>query len=237
METLFLESVLAVTGCIQPEFDDKTVAKAMELADKQAKRLTRWLVAPTLNPFELPRQYKDADKLWEQVGRPVQLDATMQLDVVPAQEYQLMLTAARKAVAGKYPLAFSKDLLQDWPLPPSEDQIQDWYAFVGIVEDEDRVLDEIEMGTITPELVEFFRQTYPARYQALKDAVDTVLIDFNAKGIQLHQDAESTMEIFMGLAHEPGLEIAPEEPQEPAVGNVKLEPEGAQTSAERSAQK
>lgn len=230
-----IEALVAVTGVIKPTVTDAKIEKSFVLVEKLKKRLRAWILKPEIRPWEMPTQH-DPAKLFESLGRPRDFsEEAAELGTHDAVEYSNKVAAVRASLVKRYPLSVSKDYLDDTIFPPSEDEAQDWLALVAVVDEEDRLLDEVEMTTLMPEQVNIFRENFPSIYAALTETVDDAIVEVNTKKIELVEEVETVLQTLLGTGQAQGPNVEPEEKEPARKGNTKLKAEAQQTLTERLA--
>lgn len=243
MTTEPLEALLACTGLLNPKVTDAKVEASFELVDRLTRRLARWVLKPELKPWALPfgtddtehPQSTTAEKLYTKLGRPVRALEVEELSPEESQTFAAMASAARAAVVKLYPVAAPSDYLADLVFPLSPDEAQDFLAVVAVVDDPNRFLDEVEMGTLMPEQVSLFRLVYPSLYASLVNAVDDAIIDINTRKQDLDEGVETVLQVLLDTGQFPG--VVPPAPEEkaPALAKVKLGSDDQKTLTERLA--
>ena len=234
-ELAAIEALAATAGIIKPKLTPKAVQQSFALPGKLSDRLGKWILQPTLRPFELPPP-RDHAEVFEALGREYSADESEAIGGPhDAYEFALKVQECRSTLVQRYPIAFARDKLQDLPLPPSDDEAQDWLALVSVIEDEYRILDEIEMGTLTPEQVGIYRLLCPELYKALIETANEAIIELNAQQLALAEDVETTLEILMSTGRVPPITIEPPQEGKPPA-DASLKGDAAATQSERSEQ-
>lgn len=236
-----LECLMGVVGIISPEVKENSVEKAVRLHESMRRRLTKWVASPDLTTWQMPLANKDgeqpdATKLVAKLNHPS--DFTAQLhDMHEAVELQAMISDARALMVRRWPDVVAKDALDDTIFQPGEDEQQDWLAELAVVDGPERLALEIEMGTLTPNLVKVFRLSYPEWYAELA-ADANAAIDAATAGStrQLEEAAEVIMQVFLETGQVAGApDKAPDEGEEPpGDGGTKLRSDAAKSPSERA---
>lgn len=230
-----IEQLSACCGIANPRVTEKTIQDAFLLPERLAKRLSKWVGSSKTIAWKLPKQY-DPDDLLNKLGTPAVFEDILP-DVFDAQALDMRISEIRKALVMKYPVKSTADFLDDSILPPSDDEIQDWLALVSIADDESRILDEVEMGTLMPEQVSFYREHYPGLYQTLREVADAAIIDVNSSGKELTDDVESTLQIFLATGQADKPKAVSEDKPEAPKRQIDISAAGQQTARERTASK
>jgi hypothetical protein len=233
-DLLALESLVAIAGVIAPKVTEAKIEASFRLSSRLARRLDKWMKTPDLRAFELPRD-RDAQKTFDSLGSKYDIEPPVE-NAFDAVEFSAKVQECRTELVSRFPISYARDKLQDLPLPLSPDEEQDWLADVSMIEDETRVLDEIEMGTITAGQVELYRKLFPNLYEFLALTAEDVVIEFNGKGESLSEVVETTMEIFLNQWRvKPAQAQDGSAPQESVPGpDVKLSGDTTATQSERA---
>lgn len=226
-----IEQVVAACGVIKPKVTEATLKKAYELPDKLKKRVRDWVIKPEIAEFSIPKQH-DVEKLLNVLGTPAALEP-MVTDPFEAQAIDAKIAEVRGALVKKLPVASTPDFLDDTVLPLSDDEKQDWLALVSIADESERILDEVEMATLMPEQVAFYKEQFPTLYQEIFDAANEAIVEVNSKGKELTDDVESTLQILLATGQaDKAKALSPDAAPAPK-RKVDLSTEGQETSREK----
>lgn len=220
MSPLEMESLIAATGVVNPDVKAGDIEKAATIVEKLTGRLRRWILSPKTVEFELPKQH-DAEKLWDRLGSTTTQVPPL-LDVHDATEYAAQVDAIRARLVKAYPVIVGHDKLDDAVLPPSEDEQQDWLASVAVIDVWDWLVFETETLEVMPEQVAMYRECFPALYAELAAAANGAISEVNAKGEELTDECESTLQILLETGQEPSAEQPEVEKQAPTSKKVDL---------------
>lgn len=232
-ETAAIEALVSIAGVIKPVVTESKVERSFDLPDKLVKRLVKWMIDPVLRPFELPPE-RDHEKLFNVLGSPYSAPPDALTSGYDVLEFEAKVQECRSQLVDKYPVQFARDKLQDIPLELSTDEAQDWLALVSIIEDEFRIVDEIEMGTLLATQVDLYKAAFPEMYSHMAQSANDVIVEMSAAGRQLHPVVESTIEVFLNEWRVSPVETAAEDEQPPERSQVKLSSERAKTQTERT---
>jgi hypothetical protein len=198
-----IELVAATCGVVKPKVTEATLKRAFDLPEKLAKRLHSWVLNPEITEFLLPEQH-DSDKLFDILGTPATFPDLV-ADPFEANALDMKIAEMRAMLVKRYPVVSTPDFLDDSLLPASDDEKQDWLALVAVCDDSSRLVDEVAMGSLMPEQVEVYKESFPGLYQELFNAAEDAIVEVNARGEELTDDAESTLQILLqtGQADKP----------------------------------
>lgn len=239
--SLDAELLLAVTGVFPRRAITIEDARAAEGAFMTwGGRLRRWVGNDEQAPFELPKD-RDLTKTLDQLAHkltPQEMAAVTEnlTDAGMEADYQLALLGARKYLLDRWPATNVDTAAGPRPMPLPQDEADEVLSLVAVVDDPDRVIDEVEMQSLTPSQAEAFRAVYPALSQALLAGLRVAIIQKGPKWAP-SPDREDVFRTLAGLEPEAAI-ITPEQQESPPAqaGPLKLEQsiKGTQTQAQQT---
>jgi hypothetical protein len=233
--------------------DADTQDAATTLLQTYEKRLGKWVRGTEVKPWKPPKP-RDLQKTREQVQAPLPesvqaelVKGLLPIDPALAVQYQADLLRARDTLSGGYPLETLGSVMGPEEFAPAWDKAQRWLAVVAVVEDPDRILDEIESGALEPAQVSGFRTVYPSLWTELYAFLMRELASMRAESMRaqasgkpattLPNDRETTIRLFGETGFSTPLKLeAPEKKEEPPPPKPKAEGTAAseqQTQSER----
>lgn len=235
------DALLVITGLFPTAITPKEHAASQGVPDTWAKRLRSWARDEEQKPFKYVEQ-KDVDKLFDKLAKPpVELEVEGWFqgvgdDVPELQgEFFASLTSSRAYLVNAWP-SFNLDSASGpKTLPLSYDDAAEMWSLIQILDDPDRVLDEMDSRTLTPSQALAFRENFPDLYGHANEVIDAALIDKRAKNddFDLGWERESVLNTFRGKPPEEPIKAPPPPPA--PVQKLKIDPERTETQADVSA--
>lgn len=233
--------LLSVTGLFPDTITPKQHVASMGIAEIWTKRLTSWVRNEDPKPFEYVEQ-KDVDKLFDKLAKPpVELEVEGWFqgvgDDVPGLQGEFFagLTNSRAYLVNAWP-SFNVDSASGpKTLPLSYDDAAEMWSLIQVLDDPDRVLDEMDSRTLTPSQALAFRENFPDLYAHANEVLDTALIDKRSKNddFDLGWERESVLNTFRGKPPEEPIKAPPPPPAPDQ--KLKIDPERTETQADVSA--
>jgi hypothetical protein len=179
----------------------------------------------------LPKQH-DVDQLLDTLGTPATFP-----DLVPdpfdANALDIRIGEIRAMLVQKYPVAATPDFLDDSLLPASDDEKQDWLSLVAVCDDDERIIVETEMCSLMPEQVDVYREAFPGLYQTLVNVANDTIIEINARGEELTDDVESTLQVLLRTGQADKPKVLDAKGEDAPRRKVDLSASGQETPRER----
>lgn len=207
LTTLDIESLVAVTGCLNPTVSDGDIQKASELPSKLRAKVRTFIERQQVKPFEEPKQ-RDFKRTAEKIGSTVLSSAPM-LDAIDFASYDLKVNQCRKALVARLPSQGGRNPVDDLQYPLSMDEENDWFSLVDMFESSTSLTDEVSWTTLTPEQVSIYKENLPLLYTEVCNEANTAMTDMAAKGEELYDEVETTLQILLGHPHIPPIAIQP----------------------------
>jgi hypothetical protein len=232
--------LLAVSGVFPTEAITVEDARAAEGAlITWANRLRRWVGQDDQEPFTLPKD-RDPDKTLEKLARVMTSAETAVItadltDVDLEADYLTSLLAARRYLVDAWPSAVIETAAGQRPLPLSQDELDEILSLVAVVDDPDRVIDEVEMLTLTPSQAEAFRLNYPALSATLLGVLRVALTDRGARNKEWEPppEREDVIRTLAGLSPEAPIVIPDQISHDLPPLNLEKAISSTQTRAQR----
>lgn len=195
---------------------------ATAYTDAWPGRVTSWLRSAGVRKFKLPPN-SDVALVRSQLERP--LTETEQRDMVAGisdpllqAEFLATLNLARRFLSDGYPLQEVDTVLGvGVELDPAPDEAARWLAQVAVLEDPNRILDELEMGSLEQAQVLAFKAVMPALWAELWGYVQAELTAMRLEGVEaLPYDREAGVRTLGQLGWEAPVVVEQSPPPEEA---------------------
>jgi hypothetical protein len=245
------ELTVAVTGVLKPTaVDGDTSAAASTLLDTFDRRLRKWVRGTEGKPFE-PVKFRDLQQTRKLVQKPLPesvlqdlLKPLLVVDPAAAMDYQAVLLRARSFLDTSYPLETIDSVLGPEEMLPAPDKASRWLSVVAVIDDPERMIDEVEMGGPDPSQVAAFKACYPELHQALLSIVMSELASMLAQSMRsqasgkpaltLPYDREATVRLLGQVGFATPLDIPePKKDAPPEATGKSLDLEKDQAPGER----
>lgn len=236
------DCLLAVTGCFPKEITPRDHLASQAIPDAWSKRLTRWIKNGEQTPFKYTPP-KDLDKLFSQLAVPPnEIDVAGWIEGLGIEDAELQadyfmgLMRARSHVVAIWPKFSVETSAGPQILPLSYDDQHEVWAVIQVLDDPDRLLDEVEARTLTPSQALAFRTCYPDLYALADQALAAAMAEMRAKakGLQWDPGWEREAVINTLRGKPPEVPLAPPPPPAPPKVEVDVNSEREQTQAEVS---
>lgn len=232
---LTAEQRLMATGIISPRIREDAAQVAWP--ESAAGSIRRWLRGNEVKPFRLPPE-RDSKRTYEKLERvlmPSEAEAlVMGLDPADAAEFNAKLEGARTYLVAKYPMTQIDSVLGAEEMPLAFDEEERWLAEVAVLEDPERIVDELTMGSLEPAQAEAFHGALPELWQALYNIVADELTDMRESGRHdLPEDREAMVRILGLLPFEAPVMAKPTPPPAPPPTEKAPDLTAQQTPSER----
>lgn len=238
---LYAECLIATTGVLPDEVTDADKMAAETLPARFERRLRAWLGAPQ-GSFVYVAPPKDLGKLFDKIA---------------AEPMDAELAAWRAGIGQDVPelaalfeagIRRARDVLTDaWPrvvltgpegvrvLELENDDAEEAHSVWLVVNDPERVVQELEGYSLTDSQARAFREAFPALATFVREALEAGIASRRArsKAWELGEDREGVLRILFGLPPEAPL-IAPPTPAPPAAAKVNVDPERIRTQGQAS---
>jgi hypothetical protein len=227
--SLETDCILAVCGILSPVITPRTLAASQVIPHAWEKRLRRWVTAE-LKDFRYHAP-PDMERVWMKLATPLNqaelepLVAGLGLDPIAVADLWLDLTAARDYVTGVWPKFTVDTLAGPKILPLSADDTEEIGAVLGVLEDPERLLEEMEAHTLTASQVTGFKAAFPDLYDFANKAVDAEITERQAKNMEWSPgwEKEATLRVLRGSPPEDPVKPAPAPPAPPKQFKVDAE--------------
>jgi hypothetical protein len=235
------DSLLVVTGLFPKAISPQEHAASEAIPTTFAKRAARWVKNEELAEFKFVEPPKDFDKLFAKVAEPLtelEVEAwAMGLDpddLTLQLEFQSSLVGAREYLKNAWPAFNVEGAAGPKLLPLSFDDAAEVWSLFQVLNDPERVLDEMDSRTLTATQALAFRECLPDLYKLVDEAIVAELIEKRAKDddYSLGWERESVLNTLRGEPPEEPY-VPPPPPPEPE-GKLKLDPEREKTQEQVS---
>lgn len=234
------DCLLAITGLFPDGVTPREHAASVTVPDTWAKRLRKWVTAEQ-GPFTYVPPKRDMEKLFSQLVAPLDTNEVGQWiegigidDVELSVDYPTALMRARKYLADAWP-KFSVTAADGARiLPLSADEAEEMSSILQVLNDPEKVLDEMFSWTLTADQALAFRTCYPDLYAHADNAIVGRLTELRAKDPtwEMGVEKEAILNLLRG---QPPEEMPPPPPEPPTPAEkVKLDPDRDRTQAEVS---
>lgn len=217
------ETLVATTSVLVPSAPTpEAFFAAAAYTDAWPARVTAWLRGTGARKFTLPPN-SDVGLVRSQLERP--LTETEQRDLVAGiqdpllqAEFLATLNLARGFLSDGYPLQEVDTVLGvGVELDPAPDEAARWLAQVAVLEDPNRILDELEMGSLEQAQVLAFKATMPALWAELWSYVQAELTLMRQQGVEgLPYDREAGVRTLGQLGWDAPIVVEQSPPPEQA---------------------
>lgn len=240
--SLRAEMLLAETGVLRtvPVTRDDAIAGEAGLIQMQ-RRIASWCREqdPAPRPFKACRE-RDAEKthrrLAEQPTEQEHAEMTAEfVDPVLAIEWWEAREAARMYLVNARPKFALESATGEEVLPLSQDDAEEWLSLVDIVEDPMRVVEELEMFSLTPTQANAFKECFPQLFSICHAFALDTCTDMEAKKRRITWERDSVLRVFLGIAPTAKVEVqgSDQPPKEPEPQKIDLQSALTQTPAQR----
>lgn len=244
MSDLAIDCLLATVGLLPKEVTPAHKAAAAGLPDIFRERALAWWERDRKKFDDV--EVKAAEKLFDKIAvPPSQLEVKAWLDASGADDdveldLKLALTQARQLLVARW--APLRVILASFAGPRPQKMAIDDAAEVGslwaILNDRTRILDELDMGSLSPSQAEVYRDAYPALYEHLRMSLHEGAVKQTAKDPEWMPDEAQTVVLGMltGRAEGPlNYDAAPAAQESPTKPPKDLGAGSAATQADVSA--
>lgn len=223
------EAIVGVTGVLEPEpIDDGTLGAAAELTTPWQRRIKKWVRGKEIKPFARPRirDWKATRLQLETILTDTQRKSLVKplnkLDPALANDYLADLDRCREFLLTAFPKSEIDSVMGPHELEPNRQALSVWLSQVAVIEDPDRILTDMEMGTLEDSQVTAFEQCYPEIYLELYGMVNSELTKIRAEALKKKTEARITFdrEATIRILGHQGFESM-ELPEEPAPAKSK----------------
>ncbi|HEU4369638.1 MAG TPA: hypothetical protein VFV05_15570 [Methylomirabilota bacterium] len=222
------DSLLSVSGVLPAKLAPKHVLASTKVPDAFAARLAKWTTLPQ-QPFKAIPPLKDMDRLFDKLAAEldqdevaVWLEAIGPDDPELSGEYLDGISRARDYLVAKWPRVVIDDGMGPEVLPPAFDDELTWTSIYAVLDDSERLLDELEAWTLTPEQALAFRVVFPSLHGHVIESLKAAAAALRAKGQYLGWERLGQLRILQGL--EPEAQPLPPPPAPPAPARAKWDP-------------
>ena len=200
------DCLLAVTGLFPDEISDRERQVAAVLPDAWGRRLKTWLGAKQAEfPYVEP---KDMEKIFPKVAAdlaPGEVEALLGPVLAEDPElgaaYHRNLQRARQYLVGVWPRVVIDSMAGPKVMPLSVDDRAEIFSVFQVLDDPDRILDELAAGTLTEAQAAAFRACFPALWQEANARLDQAMAE---KMSRRATDEDGVATSDSGLGWEPG---------------------------------
>jgi hypothetical protein len=212
------DALLAATGIFPKDITPKEHAASEGVVATWTKRLTSWVKSEDQGEFVFVPPKKDLDKVFETLAKDLDAEEVgawfdgLGAENVDLQiDYVSSLGRAREYIIEAWPKYSLEGPTGPKVLPLSHDDAAEVWSLLQIVDDPDRLLDEMGAWTLTMSQAAAFTECYPDLYKHANKVITMAMTEKSAKdpAWDLGLQREAILRTFRGLA--------PETPQAPAV--------------------
>lgn len=235
------DSLLAVTGLFPKAITPDEHAAAESVAPTFQRRMRAWVKAAEPKPFDYQPPKKDLEGLFAALATtPDQLTVQAWLEGLGVSDIELVadywkgLQTARQLVVDAWP-KFTIEASGTQILPLSADDAAEVWSLIQVLDDPERVLDELDSFTLTETQARVFREAYPDLYAAADAEAKATIMEQRARKPSwgLTWDREGVLNTFRGKPPEQPL-AKPAPPPPPPDRPAKLNTDRDRTQAEVS---
>lgn len=213
--SLISEALVATTGFIEPKpITPEDVRMAEALLVSLSMRARGFIQLEQQRPFEMQRQrdvMATRDLLKTTLTDTYLADLIVSIDPLEGADYRETLETAREIALGAFPLTEFGTISGPVEVPPGDDDSQEWLAVLAVLDDVERMIDELEMFCLTAGQVTRFKLVYPELHAFMKQVFDEEMANqmVAAPGWCLSEDKESALRVFLGLEAEQAIRPRP----------------------------
>lgn len=232
---------MATVGILPPVITPKHLIASQAVVETFRRRLMRWV--RTDKPAEFAyREPPDLEKLFKKVVEPPsQIEVAQWIDLFGVEDIELNadfpsdINRAREHVVGVYPKLTIDTAAGPQILPLTQDDADEVCSVFTVVDDPEKLLDEMDSWTLTDSQAAAFRTCYPELYAAANDAIRDALTAERAKDDEfgLPWEQESVLNTLRGLPPEI-IPVPPPAPP-PERPKVKIDSDAEKTQGQASA--
>lgn len=235
------DALLAVTGLFPETISAREHAASEVVPATFAKRATRWVKTEELSEFVFVEPKKDLDKLFDVLAVPPnELDVAQWVEGLGVDDHELVadfytsLIAARQYVVNSWPALTVDGAAGIRILPLSHDDAAEVWSIIQVLDEPERVFDELDARTLTATQALAFRECYPELYKIADEAIEAALIEKRAKDddYDLGWEREACLNTLRGKP--PEAPYTPPPPPPVTEKGLKLEPERERTQEQVS---
>jgi len=235
------DALLAVTGLFPKAISPKEHIASHGVAETFTQRLRSWVTAGQ-KPFKYVAP-PDLDKIWTALATPPsRLEVANWIEGIGVEDPELQadfwagLTRARQHVIDAWPKFHIDGPAGPQILPLSYDDAHEVWSILQVLDDAERILDEMDAWTLTPSQALAFRTGFPDLYAHASSVLGRAMAEQRAKNIDwaLSWEAEA---VFNTLHGDPPEDMPPPPPPpQPEARPIKLNLEREQTQGQVSSQ-
>jgi len=239
MPSIECDALLAVTGIFPRDITPRDHAASQAIVTKWEQRLRRWVSAEA-KPFKYVPP-KNLEALWLRLATPPSEPEVqawvegMALDPILVADYFLGLTAARDYLVAAWPKYTYDTLAGPKILPLSPDDTEEVWSQILVLDDPERILDEMDSRTLTAAQVAAFKTAYPELYAFANQILDDEIASQLARNPDWAPgwEWEAMLRTLRGAPPEDAPPPTPPPPPPPKP--FKIDPEREETQAQVSA--
>lgn len=236
------DNLLAVTGIFPGEITPREHSASTAVQERWTRRLTHWVRTPEAKPFKFAEPKKNLDAVFLVLAKPIsEQDVAGYLDGIGVDdslelgaEYYAAMVRARDYVVNAWPKFSLEGPAGLRILPLSHDDKAEVWSIIQVLDDPDRVLDEMDSQTLTDTQALAFRECYPDLYALADTIITSEIIERRAKNEdwELGVAREAMLNTLRGLP--PEERFTPPPPPPAPGGKFKLDPERTKTQIDIS---
>lgn len=239
--TLQSDALLATTGLFPTGISEKEHIGSQAIPATWPKRLARWVGNEEQTEFVYVPPRSDMEKTFTKLAvPPSELEVVAWFEGIGADDVELQadyfasLMRARDYVVAIWPKFSIETAAGPQILPLSHDDAAEMWSVLQVLDDPDRIIDELESRTLTATQALAFRECYPDLYALINEGIDAALIDKRAKddAFDLGWEREAVLNILRGKPPE-DMPVPPPPPPQPA-GKLKIDAGREQTQEQIS---
>lgn len=203
------EALVAVSGILRDKpLTEVTAEAARNLPRAWSEKVTAFFTETEWRPFKVPK-VPDYEETYDAlaVGLSPE-DKAKLLAEVRDQElgdaYSFQVDAARGYLLERWPINQRDTATGPRNEPPSTMQQGQAWSLFTVINDPNRILDEMLMGTLLEEQAEAFREVCPGLFDRLRGLIDMEIKERQAKSndFAVAWDRERVLRTLMGLPQE-----------------------------------
>lgn len=237
------EALLAVTGLfpdMAKPIGKGQAADAAALPGRWLRRVSAWLEAEKWARFRL-QPMPAYLATYEKLTAPIGLDEIGRYTATIADQnisdaYKASLSNAREYARANWPVLSMDTATTPRLLEPGKPVVGQATAMLAVLDDPGRVLDELDMGTLTEDQAKAFRTCYPALYEMLRRFFEAEILRRRArvKSFTIPYARELQLRTLLGMPAEMSItEVQRPPPRMTSTGAPRLKIAVEPTKAQR----
>lgn len=203
------EALVATTGFLGGlrQVTEEDVRLAEALLTSVAARAAHFIQREKQRPFKMQPQRNVQGirrSLQAVLTDTAKAEAINGIEPVLGADYLDTFEQARDIALACYPVTEIPAMNGSIDLDPPEDEQQEWLSILAVLEDVERLLEELEMFALTVTQVSRFRDVYPELHAFMASVFDEEMAERTNADPKwtLTEDKESALRVFKGMEAE-----------------------------------